>query len=363
MSKLLSRDRMVGMLSPIMIILASLLVVTVLLLAVGVSPLATYSSMVDGAFGSAMGFINTISKAVPICLASLGVAVARQAGIFNIGINGQMTVGAITTVVTGIYLKGLPAVVHVPLCLLAGVLGGVLYALLPTVVYLRKKINLIVIFLLMNTMATKIVTWLIFAYLRDPASQNNATLRIQSSAMLPNLITVPGKMNIGVLIALAMAVVFYIYFYKTTAGYELRACGLNRQAAQYSGIHTNYYLGSSLLIGGALAGLAGGIEVLGTYYRLYDGFSPAYGFDGIPIALLSNGNPIGIMVGSILFGALRVGSANMQIKVGVSSELVTVIQGVLICFISLEYIFHFLSGKCMAGKLFKKHSRKENGHG
>lgn len=359
MRKLISKNSLAGAMTPVMIILAAVMVITVLLLAIGVNPGAVYASMVEGSFGSGMGIINTLNKAVPICLASLGVAVARQAGIFNIGINGQMMVGAIGTVLAGVYLEGLPAVIHIPLALLAGMAGGVLYALLPTIVYIRKQINLIVIFLLMNTMATKLITWLIFAYLRDPTSQSNATHRVQASAMLPNLITTPGRMNIGVLIALAVSVLVYLYFYKTTAGYELRACGLNRTAANYVGIPSKKYLASSLLIGGALAGLAGGIEVLGTYYRLYDGFSPAYGFDGIPIAILSGGNPIGIMVGSIVFGALRVGSANMQIKVGVSSELVSVIQGVLICFIALEYLFHFFSGKLLSLRLPRSRNKKE----
>ena len=177
--------------------------------------------------------------------------------------------------------------------------------------------------------------------------------------MLPNLITTPGRLNIGVLIMLVAVFIMYLYFYKTTSGYELRICGANRNAAEYSGVKSKRYLAASLMIGAALAGLAGGIEVLGTYYRLYDGFSPAYGFDGIPIALLSGGNPIGIVVGSFVFGALRVGSANMQIKVGVSSELVSVIQGVLICFISLEYIFHFFSGKLLQWRPFRKKEAKK----
>lgn len=348
MLKRISKDRAAGILSPLFIILAAVLVISLLLISIGVSPLGTFGALIDGAFGSGMGLINTVTKAVPICLCALGVAVARQAGIFNIGMNGQMMVGAVGTVVVGVYLQGLPAWLHVPLSLLAGMLGGVLYALIPTMIYVRKRINLIVIFLLMNTMASKIITWLLFAYLRDPDSNTTVTYRVQDSALLPNLLTSPGRLNIGVLIALAASAIMYTYFYKTTAGYELRCCGQNQQASTYAGIKATRYLSSSLLIGGALAGLAGGIEVLGTYFRLYDGFSPAYGFDGIPIALLAGGNPIGIIAGSIVFGALRVGSANMQVKMGVSSELVSVVQGVLICFIALEYLFRFASGKLVS---------------
>ncbi len=345
MGKSRAKERLSGILSPLFIIFSAVLVITLLLLSIGVSPAGTFGALLSGAFGSGIGLINTLTKAVPISLCALGVAVARQAGIFNIGINGQMMIGALGTVVVGVYLKGLPPFLHVTLCLLAGVLCGMLYALFPTIIYVRKRINLIVIFLLMNTMASKINTWLLFAYLRDPSSTSTATYRIQASAQLPTLMTSPGRLNIGVIISLVISAAMYIYFYKTTAGYELRCCGQNHQASTYAGIKVTRYIGSSLLLGGALAGLAGGIEVLGTYFRLYDGFSPAYGFDGIPIALLAGGNPIGILVGSIAFGALRVGSSNMQVKMGVSSELVSVVQGVLICFIALEYLFRFISGK------------------
>lgn len=358
MKKILTKDRLSGMMTPLLIILAALLVVTLLLLIVGLSPGKTFSSLIMGAFGSSLGLINTLTKSVPICLAALGVAIARKAGIFNIGVNGQVVFGSIGTVIVGVYCTGLPAYIHIPLALLAGALFGVIFAALPTAIYVKKNTDLIVIFLLMNTIATKLVTWILFTYLKDPESMATASYKIQNSAKLPNLISVPAKLNIGVLIALAIVVIMYIYFYKTTAGYELRACGMNRQAATYAGINAKKYLASALLIGGALGGLAGGIEVLGTYYRLYDGFSPAYGFDGIPIALLSGGNPIGIVIGSIIFGALRVGSANMQIQAGTPSELVDVIQGVLICFIALEYIFHFFSGKLLNLRLFGR-SKKE----
>ncbi len=350
MKKLFNRNNLANILTPLFIVAAAFLSVSILLVISGFSPVQTFTAMFKGAFGSGMGIINTLTKAVPICLCTLGVALARQAGIFNIGMNGQMLIGSIGTVAAGIYLKGLPTIIHVPLALLAGMLMGMLYAAIPTIIYLKKRIQLIVIFLLMNTIAGKLVTYVVFEYMKDPKSQSNATFRIEKSAELPNLIRTPARLNIGVLIALAVCIIVYIYFYKTTAGYELRATGMNKTAADYAGIPSKKYLASSLLLGGALAGLAGGIEILGTYFRLYDGISPAYGFDGIPIALLTGGNPIGAIIGSILFGAMRVGSANMQIKVGVASELVDVIQGALICFIALEYIFHFLAGKLLEGK-------------
>ena len=238
-------------------------------------------------------------------------------------------------------------------------LFGVLYALLPSVAFVKRKINLLVIFLLMNTIANKLVTWVIYTQLNDPNQQSTATYKILSSAKLPYILTSPAKLNIGVMIALFAACILYIYFYKTTSGFEMKTCGLNRTAADYAGIQTSRYQLLALLAGGALAGLAGGIEVLGTYHRLYDGFSPAYGFDGIPIALLVNGNPVGIIIGSIIFGALRVGSTSMQIATGVSSDLVDVILGTLITFIALEYIFRFASGKIVNLPIFSKKTKTD----
>lgn len=351
--KLLSRDKLAGALTTILILFSAFVVISILLLCIGVSPLSTFGALFKGAFGSKLGLINTIQKAVPICLCALGVAVAKQAGIFNIGINGQMIIGSIASVITAVYIKGLPTAIHVPLCLIAGMLGGALYALIPTLGYLWRRLNILVLCLLMNTMAVKIETWLIYAYFKDPNALTNSTYRIQASSNLPNLVRTPARLNIGFIIALIVSAIMYIYFYKTTSGFELRAVGLNNNGAKYAGINTKKYISSSLLIGGALAGLAGAIEVLGTYYRLYVGFSPAYGFDGIPISLLSGNNPIGIIIGSIVFGALRVGSSTMQVKVGVSSELVDVIQGVLICFIALEYLFKFASNKLL-GKIHHK---------
>ena len=347
-------------LSTAMIILASVIVISILLLTVKVSPLTAFGALISGAFGSKLGIINTIVKASPICLCALAVAVAKQAGIFNIGVNGQMTIGALATAVVGVYLKGVPAIIHIPLCLLAGMLGGMLYASIPAIAYIKKKITLIVIFLLMNTMANLIVTWLIFVYLKDPNSMATATYRIQRSAQLPNLMVSPTRLSIAFIITLVVCVIIYLFFYKTTAGYELRVTGLNRQAAIYSGINVNKYLGSSLIIGGALGGLAGGLEILGLYYRMYNGELPSYGFDGIPIAILANNNPIGIIIGSIIFGAIRVGSSTLQVKTGVTSKLVDVIQGVLICFIALEYLFQFFSGKIIEkiGKIMKKEAVK-----
>lgn len=347
---LLKKETYSSFMAPLLIILIAMVFVSILLVMIGANPLAVFASLIQGAFGSPRGIINTISKSVPICLSAFAVAFAKKVGVFNIGVEGQLVIGALGSAIAGIYLKGLPMVIHLPVSLLCGMVCGVLYALLPTQMFMKRQVNLLVIFIMMNNLAKLLSTFVVISIINDPASMVTASLPIEKSAYLPNLITTPAKLNISLLILIAVAVAVYVLFYKTVFGYELNVCGLNREAADYGGINTRKYITLGLLIGGALAGLAGGIEVQGTYYRLYDGFSPGYGFDGIPIALLSNNNPLFMFIGSILFAALRVGSNTLQIDQGVPSEIVSVIQGTLVTLIACEYFIRYLCSKMLTRK-------------
>lgn len=348
--KISGGDSLKAIMTPCLIILIAMAFVSVLLIAIGANPFAVFKSLFQGAFGTPRGLINTVSKSVPICLSAFAVALAKKVGVFNIGVEGQLVFGALGSAIAGIYLKGLPMLVHLPLSLLCGMLAGMIYAMIPTQMFVKRQVNLLVIFIMMNNLAKLFSTFVIMSMIRDPSSITTASLPIQESAQLPNIVTSPGKLNISIFILLGIGALIYIVFYKTVWGYELSACGLNREAARYSGINIGRYLTWGLLIGGALAGLAGAIEVQGTYYRLYDGFSPGYGFDGIPIALLSNNNPLFMFIGSILFAALRVGSNNMQIEQGVPSEIVSVIQGTLVTLIACEYIIKYLAGRIVYKK-------------
>jgi simple sugar transport system permease protein len=303
--------------------------------------------------------INTINKAVPICFSGFAVALSAKAGIFNIGVEGQLVFGALGSAIAGAYVTGLPAFLHVPLALFAGMLFGVLYALIPALLHVYRKINLLVVSLLMNNIAAFLITYCVVGPFAGSNPQVAATPRIQSAAELPYLITQPNKLTIGIMIALLAAFIISIFMNKTTKGYQLRVCGDNPEAARFAGINVQSCQMGALMISGALAGLAGGVEVLGTFHRLYDGFSPGYGFDGIPIAMLAGGNPYGVFIGSLLFGALRVGSISMQSKAGVASQIVSVIQGALVTLIAAQYILRFVLDKMFPGK--QKAERQQNG--
>ena len=220
-------------------------------------------------------------------------------------------------------------------------LFGAAYALLPTLLFVKRGTNLMVMGIMMNNIASLVITYLIVGPFAGKNATVSSTEMVEESAFLPYIITKPNKLSIGILIVFAVAFLMWLFINKTSIGYELKMCGANRQAARYSGIKVTFYMTAALLLSGALGGLAGGVEILGNYHRMYDSFSPGYGFDGIPIALLTGGNPIGVIAGALLFGALRVGAMKMQTQVGVSTEIITVIQGTLVVLIACESLIRF----------------------
>ena len=332
---------MANVLTPLVIICMAFLFASVLILSAGFNPVAAFYHLFAGAFGTKASLINTINKAVPIAFAGFAVALSKKAGIFNIGIEGQLIFGAFGSVLPGIFLKGLPAVIHIPVCLLSGMLFGAAYALLPTLLVVKRGTNLMVMGIMMNNIASLVITYLIVGPFAGKNATVSSTEMVEESAFLPYIITKPNKLSIGILIVFAVAFLMWLFINKTSIGYELKMCGANRQAARYSGIKVTFYMTAALLLSGALGGLAGGVEILGNYHRMYDSFSPGYGFDGIPIALLTGGNPIGVIAGALLFGALRVGAMKMQTQVGVSTEIITVIQGTLVVLIACESLIRF----------------------
>ena len=335
------KEMMANVLTPLVIICMAFLFASVLILSAGFNPVAAFYHLFAGAFGTKASLINTINKAVPIAFAGFAVALSKKAGIFNIGIEGQLIFGAFGSVLPGIFLKGLPAVIHIPVCLLSGMLFGAAYALLPTLLFVKRGTNLMVMGIMMNNIASLVITYLIVGPFAGKNATVSSTEMVEESAFLPYIITKPNKLSIGILIVFAVAFLMWLFINKTSIGYELKMCGANRQAARYSGIKVTFYMTAALLLSGALGGLAGGVEILGNYHRMYDSFSPGYGFDGIPIALLTGGNPIGVIAGALLFGALRVGAMKMQTQVGVSTEIITVIQGTLVVLIACESLLRF----------------------
>ena len=326
---------------PLLMLFVSFFMAGLLILALGKNPLDAYRALFIGAFGSRQAVISSVNKAIPICISAFAVGICSKVGVFNIGVEGQLMMGALGAAIAGAYIKGLPSVIHIPVTLLCGMIFGALWGLLPSICFLKRGTNIVVTNILFNVISGYLLTFLINGPFLGSDPMVAATEKIEASAQLPLLIGKPNKLSIAILIMLLVAVLLFVFIYKSTYGYEFRATGLNRNASDYVGIRTGRYIFIALIISGMLAGLAGSLEITGNYYMLYDKFSPGYGYDGIPISLLAQGNPWICIAGGIIFGGLRAGSQNMQMRVGVQKEIVNVIQGLLILSIAAEPFFKY----------------------
>lgn len=298
----------------------------------GADPVVAYAVLFRGAFGSVDSFVDVIMRATPLLLAGLGTAVAFKGGQWNIGGEGQIYFGALGATLVGLAFRGLPLVVHLPLTLLGAVLGGALWALGPALLKARRGVSEIISTLMLNYIAIFIIRYLVKGPLQGASEFMPQTAVIPEAARLPFLFP-PWRLHAGTLLALVLAFGVYFLLQRTSLGYEFRAVGQNPTAARYGGIRVPAMVVLIMVISGGLAGLAGANEVLGYHYKLFDGFSPGYGFTGIIVALLGRLNPAGIILSSVLFSGLIVGANEMQRVVGVPTAIAGIIQGVVVLFV------------------------------
>jgi simple sugar transport system permease protein len=267
----------------------------------------------------------------------LGITIAFRGGVINIGGEGQLIVGALAATAMALAFPEWPGVILLPLALAAGVAGGAAWGGVPGVLKARLGVNEILSTIMMNQIAIQLSNYLLRGPMIDPAEIARGT-QIAQSAQLPQQVwlirLVPRTLlNGGAIIAVVMAVLVYIFLWRTTIGYRIRAVGLNAEAARYAGIRVPVYQALALVLGGAFAGLAGAVEVLGVQHRMMEGLSGGYGFSGIVAALFGKLHPLGVIPASILFGGLLVGADKMQRAVQVPSALIGALQGLVVLFV------------------------------
>lgn len=282
--------------------------------------------------------LESLVAATPYIFASLGVALGFRAGVFNIGAEGQLYMGAIFGVFAGYAITGLSPWIHIPLAMGAGALGGALWGFIPGWLKAKTGGHEVINTIMMNYIAYNLSTWLLSGPMRRPGAYNPITPNIQVSAELPNFFGLPTRLHLGFLIALGMAVLVYILLFKTTWGFELRTVGANPKAARYAGMNIVLATILGMTLSGALAGMSGANEVLGVNYNLALSFSSGYGFDSIALALLGKNSPVGVVLASLLYGTLRNGATNMQIVSGVPIYIVQVLQAIILAFIAAPAI-------------------------
>lgn len=318
-----------------------------ILFLLGANPLDAYGAMVHGAFGSPNAFADTLVKASPLLFVGIGTCIAYRCGVINIGGEGQIVIGALAATGVALTFQEWPAWALVPAALGMSFIGGGLWGAIAGVLKAKFRVNEVLSTIMLNAIAVNVMSFFLTGVLIDPTTRDNA-IKIPQTQRLPLASDlarwVPTRLHLGVLIAIAMAVLVYILLWRTTIGYRIRAVGLNPSAARYAGISVNRYQILAIFLSGALAGLAGGAEVLGVTHRLFTdgsatGFTGNAGFNGIVAALFGNLHPIGAIPASILFGALLVGANSLQRTVQVPSAFVTTLDGLVVVFVVASQIW------------------------
>jgi len=366
---LLTRFRRLVDFSPVIIALVlALVVASILLIALSANPGDAYLAMLEGAVGTENATAETLVKATPILFVAIGITIAFRGGMINIGGEGQMIAGALAGTTIALVLgemrvppelakePGVFDVIIVSLSLLGGFLAGALYGGLAGFLKAYFDVNEILSTIMLNQIAVQMMNYLLNGILLDPATAgfNNIpkTARLVTAAQLPRLSLPLGdpalfartRLHWGLIIAMVLAVVIFIFLWRTSLGYRIRAVGENQRAASYAGINVKAQMMFSMFLAGGFAGLAGVVQVLGLQYRLQTdgspaGFTGSAGFNGIVAALFGGLNPIGAIPASAFFGGLLVGAQKMQREVGVPASLITAVNGLIVVFVVSSEIF------------------------
>jgi ABC-type uncharacterized transport system permease subunit len=311
-------------------IAASLALFSIILLAFRYNPITSMVGLVTGSFGSIFLASETFVLMAPFLLAALAFLVAYRARFYNIGVEGQLYIGALFAYLVGSQLGGLPGVVAIPIVLIASATGGILWLALPLLMRIKLQVNEIFPTLVMNFIAIDIINWLTAGPIKDPNSGNLQTAMLPQSTWLPILI--PGtRFNLGIIFAALAAVAVFIVLYKTVLGYEIRASGTNPQAARAGGVDVSRSILAVGLISGGLAGLTGMVVVTGAEHLLAQNLSPGYGYQAIAVAALSSFHPLGALIASVLYSALSIGGESLQRSAAaIPIELIYVLQAVIV---------------------------------
>lgn len=324
---------LIAMAMPSLLAVGVALVVSgVVVLIAGGDPVAAFAALAGGAFGSLDSLSEVLVKACPLLLTGLAVAVAFQAGVWNIGAEGQLLMGALAMAALGARLDGVPGVVGLPIAMVGAAVAGGLWAGIAGVLRLGRDVNEVISTIMLNFLALFLISYLVQGPLMEAGGRYPQTDAVAAALWMPRFVP-PYRVHLGLVIAAGLVAGVSVLLYRTRLGYEMRAAGLNAAAARLAGIPVERRILLALVLSGALAALAGAIEVSAVTRRLYERFSPGWGFTGIAVGLLGRLSPGGVVVAALFFGVLDAGSGAMQRVAGVSSVLVSVIQGAVIFFL------------------------------
>ena len=338
---------------PIIAVIFAMIIGAIFMVSVGANPLEAYRVLFGSAFGSTRNIFETLVNATPLIFTGLSVAFAFRCGLFNIGGEGQFLVAYVAAAWVGAFFN-MSVWIHVPLALLAAIVAGGIWGGIPGFLKAKLGVHEVISTIMFNYIGLYFVNLLIRTVLMDPNGYLPATPKIAKTARFLRFMR-GSRLNLSIVVAALAALVIYWILWKTTLGYEVRAVGLNPDAAEYGGISVAWNVVLAMAISGALAGMAGASQVMGLELKAYQPFGfIGHGFTGIAVALLGKNHPAGILLGALLFGVLQRGANMMQSMAGVPKEVVSIIQAIIIFFVASDYIVRKLYRKMKTEKAKKE---------
>lgn len=322
------RKSLTGFLVPVLSILLAFLIGAIIMVALGANPLTAMGALFKGAFGTVASIGTTLNKSIPLIFTALCACFAYKCGVYNLGGEGQFLIGA-TLGFCAVYCSGLTGLPGILLTMIVGAAAGGVWGMIPGILKITRGLNEMIISIMLNYVATLFMGVIYTSWIRD--ANMPQTPAVDESLMLSRV--VPSmRFTWSFVIAVAVGLLLYYFLYWTSSGFKLRAVGLNMTASRFNGFPVNRYILMSFILSGAIAGLGGASDLLGTQYRLINGYGSGYGFDGVAMALIGQLHPIATIVVAIFFAALRVGSTSMQVATGVPTSVSDIIQALVIVF-------------------------------
>lgn len=320
------RERALMVLTPLVSVLLALVVGAVIIACLGKNPIEGYRAMLQGSLGDLSKLSKTLERACPLVFTGLCAVFAYKCGVFNLGGEGQLIMGACATAATilGLGGEGVPALA---LGLLAGIVAGALWALLPGILKITRGLNEMITTIMLNYVALYFMEHIFKNVFSDQGLPK--TVALPAGVRLPKLLGA----HVGVIIAVVLGLVVWYVIFRTSFGFKIRAVGMNPVASRVNGFPVRRLVLLAFIISGAIAGLGGAVELMGkTPFRLAAGFGAGFGFDGVAIALIAQLNPIAALLVALLFGILSTGGIMMQSVIGVPTAIVDIIRGMIIIF-------------------------------
>lgn len=329
---------------PFIAIILGLLVGAIVIIASGENPITVYSKMFENSFFKPYYLFSAFTRATPIMICAFATSISWRAGYYNIGIEGEMVVGTVTSVVLALTLPG-PRLLVFIIAWLGGLIAGAIYAIIPAFLQMSFGASLTIISLMMNYIARYLTGYLVTYHLRDTSSSDIAAIQtplLDEGLRLPKLLA-QGTFNMGFIIAIIIMLILIFYTRKMVLGYESKMTGLNPYFATYGGINKKKTMFITMAFTGAVASVAGSCIVFGVDYRYLDGMltSGNYAWTGLMAALIANHNPIGVFLSSIFLAGLQIGGGAIQRSMKMPVELATIIQCCITLFVAIKLDFNF----------------------